>query len=103
MPLQYRARHRVGLLPIDAPVFQFVERYARFGHRATNIGPRRNHAEIAVQILHLRFAMARGTELVQPDCTLRSAPAGSSRNQAFRKMRSIINKSWCPLVKPTDL
>src|SRR3982074_3445335 len=90
MPLQPRARDRVGLLPVDAPIFQFVERYPRFGHRATHIGPRRNHAEIAVQILHVGFAMARGTEFVQQDWTLRSTPAGRagpgvSQNAIYHK------------------
>jgi len=63
MPLQHRARDRVGLLQIDAPVFQLVERYPRIGHRAAHVGARRGHAEIAIQILHLRFAMARGPEI----------------------------------------
>ena len=65
MPLQHRGGNGVGLLQIDAPVFEFVERYARIGHRAAHIGSRRDHAEIAIQILHLRFAMARGTEFIQ--------------------------------------
>ena len=53
------------LLQVHAPVLQFVERNARVGDRAAHEGPRRDHAEIAVEILHLRFAMARGAELVQ--------------------------------------
>jgi hypothetical protein len=67
MPLQHRARDGVGLLQIDAPVFQLVEGYPRVGHRAPHIGSWRVHAEIAVQLLHLRFAMARGPEFIQQD------------------------------------
>ncbi len=65
MPLQHRGRQRIGLLQVDAPVFQLVERDPNVGHRAAHIGSRRGHAEIAVQILHLRFAMARGAEFIQ--------------------------------------
>src|SRR6202790_1889836 len=65
MPLQHRARDGVGLLQVDAPIFQLVERYPRIGHRAAHIGSRRYHAEIAIEILHLRLAMARGTEFIQ--------------------------------------
>src|SRR5260370_15734167 len=60
MPLQHGARQRIGFLQVDAPVFQLIERNPRIGHRAAHIGPRRDHAEIAIQILHLRFAMTRG-------------------------------------------
>ena len=64
---------RIGLLQIDAPVFQLVERDPHVGDRAAHIGSGRDHAEIAVQILHLRFAMARGTEFIQHGRTLRLA------------------------------
>src|SRR3984893_645687 len=77
MPLQHRARDGVGLLQVDAPIFQLVERYPRIGHRAAHIGSRRYHAEIAIQILHLRFAMARGTEFIQHGRILR--PPGYPR------------------------
>src|SRR5258708_28748831 len=71
VPLQHGARDGVGLLQVDAPIFQFVERDARIGHGAADIGSRRDHAEIAIQILHLRFAMARGAEFIQHVCILR--------------------------------
>ena len=65
MPLQHRARHGVGLLQVDAPIFQLVERYADIGHRAAHIGSRRDHPEITVEILDLRFAVSRRTEFIQ--------------------------------------
>src|ERR1700761_7108695 len=67
--LKHSGRHAVGFLQIDAPVFQFVERNPCVRDGATHIGSRRDHAEIAVEILHLRFAMARGTEFIQHDYT----------------------------------
>ena len=57
MPLQHGAGDGIGLLQVDAPIFQFVEWYPYIGHRAAHIGSRRDHAEITIQILHLRFAM----------------------------------------------
>ena len=75
MPLQHGGRNRVGLLQVDAPVFQFVERNLHAGDRAAHIGARRDHAEIAIQILHLRFAMARGTEFIQHGQNPRIVPA----------------------------
>jgi hypothetical protein len=71
MPLQHGGGLRVSLLQIDAPVFQFVEWDAGVGDGAADIGSGRDHTEIAVEILHLRFAAARGAELVQQDYTLR--------------------------------
>src|SRR6516165_2856246 len=65
MPLQNGARYRIGLLQVDAPIFQLIERDPRIGHRAAHIGSRRDDAEIAVEILDLCFAVARGAELVQ--------------------------------------
>src|SRR3954469_23935169 len=65
MPLEHGGGGGGGFPRGPAPVFQLVERDARVGDRATHEGPRRDHAEIAVEILHLRFAMARGAELVQ--------------------------------------
>src|SRR2546425_1255925 len=73
MPLEHGGRHRIGFLEIDAPVFQFVERDPHVRYGAAHIGSGRHHAEIAIQILHLRFAMPRGTKLVQHRLTLRSA------------------------------
>jgi hypothetical protein len=60
---------------------------ARISHRAADIGSRRDHAEIAIQILHLRFAMARGTEFIQHVFILRlnapTRPGGSGRVKYF--------------------
>src|SRR5881394_2201609 len=58
MPLQHRGGDGIGLLQIDAPIFQFVERNPFVGDRAAHIAARGNHTKVAVQILHLRFAMA---------------------------------------------
>src|SRR3954468_24957162 len=71
VPLQHRLRLGIGLLQIDAPVFQLVERNAYVGDGAADIGSRRDHAKVAVEILHLRFTAARGAELVQQDDVLR--------------------------------
>src|SRR6058998_2374745 len=102
MPLQYGARDRIGLLQIDAPVFQFVERDPHVGDGAAHIGSWRDHAEIAVQILHLRFAMARGTEFIEHRKPLRLAARGLALS-IFSKFRSIINRSYCPPRKLTYL
>src|SRR5262249_19085838 len=87
MPLQHRLRLGIGLLQVDAPVLQLIERDAHVSDGAADIGSRRDHAEVAVEILHLRFTAARGAELVQQDCVLRIA-AGcsmSARSTYFRK------------------
>ena len=65
MALQHGGRGGVGLLQVDAPVLQLVERDPDVGDGTTHKGAGRDHAEIAIEILHLRFAMARGIELVQ--------------------------------------
>src|SRR5258705_9030449 len=83
MPLQHGAGDSVGLLQIDAPVFQFVERYPRIGHRAAHVSSRRDHAEIAIQILHLGFAMARGTEFIQHGEVSDQSPAIRPRTNVF--------------------
>ena len=79
MPLQHGDRLRVGLLQIDAPVFQLVERDAHLGDGAADIGSWRDHAKVAVEILHLRFTAARGAELVQQDDVLRFESGGPNR------------------------
>src|SRR5579871_2881818 len=65
MPLEHGFRRGVGFLAVDAPVFQLFERDPNARDSATHIGARRDHAEIAVKILHLGLADARGTEPVQ--------------------------------------
>src|SRR5216684_631937 len=85
MPLQHRGWDRVGFLQVDAPVFQLVERYPCIGHRAAHVGSRRDHPEIAIQILYLRLAMARGTEFIQHGWILRLAPGRTGRAKCFRK------------------
>ena len=66
-----RRGNRIGFLQVDAPVFQLVERDPHVGDGAAHIGPGRDHAEIAIQILHLRFAIPRGTEFIKHRQTLR--------------------------------
>src|SRR5579871_5902884 len=65
MPLEHGFRRGVGFLAVDAPVFQLFERDTNARDGATHISARRDHAEIAVEILHLGLAVARGTEPVQ--------------------------------------
>jgi hypothetical protein len=65
MALQDCARESVSLLQVDAPVFQLVERNVSVGDGATNKGSRRDHPEIAVEILHPRFALAGIAEFIQ--------------------------------------
>lgn len=65
MALQDGAWESVGLLQIDAPVLQFVEWNTSIGNSATDIGSWRNHPEIAVKVLHTRFALTGLTELIQ--------------------------------------
>src|SRR5579872_7564585 len=56
MPLQHRLGGGIGLLPIDAPVFQLFERDRCPGHRTTHIRARSDHAKIAIEILDLGLA-----------------------------------------------
>src|SRR3954465_1499695 len=104
MSLQHCGGCGVGLLQVHAPVLQLVERNARVGYRAAHIRPRRDHAEIAVEILHLRFAMARGAELVQHG---RNAPWKASPWKTLEgTMCSTgfsIDRVACPPGKPTGL
>jgi hypothetical protein len=94
MPLQHGDRLRVGFLQIDAPVFQFVQRYTRVGYRAPYEGSRRDHTKVAVEILQLRFAVAWRTGFIQHLKALRRFPSVSVIT---------INRVECPPVKPTDL
>jgi hypothetical protein len=63
--LQDRARESVGFLQVDAPVFQFVEWNASVGDTATDVGSWRNHPEIAIEILHARFALTGLAKFIQ--------------------------------------
>ena len=81
MPLQNRVWQSIGFLQIDAPVLQLVKRYPRVGHCAPDVRARRDHAEIAVQILHLRLAMPRGREFVQHGCS--ASPGRQGRPDSF--------------------
>ncbi len=67
VPLQDRLGCRIGFLPVDAPVFQFVQRDVLAGNGATDIGAGRGHAKVAVEILDLRFTLAGGSEFVEHD------------------------------------
>ena len=63
LPLHRGGRTGVGLLPIDAPVAQFVERDRLAGDGATDEGSRPNDPKIAVDKLEFRFACVGRTTL----------------------------------------
>src|SRR6478609_4454798 len=104
MPLQHRGGRGVGFLQVHAPVLQLVERNPRVGDRAAHERSRRDHAEIAVEILHLRFAMARGAELVQHGrkSPWRAAP-GRYPEGTMCWTGCSIDRVACPPGKPTAL
>ena len=56
MALQHGLGRRIGLLPIDAPVFQLFERDRRAGHRASHECAGPHHAKIAIEISDLGLA-----------------------------------------------
>lgn len=58
VPLQHGFRRRVGFLPVNAPVFQLIQRNVFAGDGAADVGAGRGHAKIAVEIFDLRFALA---------------------------------------------
>src|SRR5664279_4253114 len=62
--LQHRLRRGIGLLPIDAPVFELLERDRHAGHRAAHKGARPRDAEIAIEVFHLRLAVHRRGAIV---------------------------------------
>src|SRR6185295_8420041 len=59
LTLQDRLRRRIGLLQIDAPVLEFLERDRDTGHRTTDKGTRPHDTEIAVEILYFRLTIHR--------------------------------------------
>src|ERR1700760_1511993 len=99
MPLQDRSRLRIGFLQIDAPILQLIERYPDVAHRASHIGSRRDHAEVAVQILQLRLAMALRAGFIEHLEILRTFRSVSSSGKEL----TTIDRLACPPVKPTDL
>ena len=87
VPLQHRLGRRIGLLQFDAPVFQLLERDRHVGDRAAHECARPDHAEVAVEIFHLRLPRhrrraAKAVEHVQSP--FRAAPAlcGRIRREA---------------------
>src|SRR5277367_5293770 len=56
LALQHRLRRRIGLLKIDAPVAQFLERNRRAGHGAAHEGAWPHDTEIAVEIFDFGLA-----------------------------------------------
>jgi hypothetical protein len=56
MSLHHRFRRSVGLLPVDAPVAELLERYRHAGDRATHECSRPHYAKIAIEILDLGLA-----------------------------------------------
>ena len=53
MPLQHGFRIDVGLLQVNASIFQLFERDRQAGHRATHEGTRPHDAKVAVEIFDL--------------------------------------------------
>jgi hypothetical protein len=69
--LQHRLRTRIGLLQLNAPIFQFLQRNRYAGHRATYEGSRPHNAEIAVEIFDFCLpghgrAMIEAIEQINP-------------------------------------
>jgi hypothetical protein len=69
--LQHRLRIRIGLLQLNAPIFQFLQRNRYAGHRATYKGSRPHNAEIAVEIFNFCLpghgrAMIEAIEQINP-------------------------------------
>src|SRR5262249_19127459 len=54
--LQHRLRAGIGLLQVDAPVFQLLERDCDAGDGAAHEGARPHHAKVAIEIFELGFA-----------------------------------------------
>src|SRR5882757_4381387 len=63
-PLQHDLGRGVGLLQIDAPVFQFFERDRHAGDRATHEGAGPGDAEIAIEVFDLGLAIHRRRAVV---------------------------------------
>ena len=62
--LQNSLRRGIGLLQFDAPVLEFLERDGDARHGAADESPRLHHAEIAVEVFHLGFAVHRNRAVV---------------------------------------
>src|ERR1700730_1535565 len=56
LPLEHGIGPGIGLLALDAPVLELLERDRHAGDRAAHIGARPHHAEIAIELLDLRLA-----------------------------------------------
>src|SRR5690349_2251662 len=77
-PLQHRLGARIGLLPLDTPVLELLERYGDAGHGAAHEGARPHHPEIAVEVAD--FGLARGRPMiVAVEHLCRSSPAARDR------------------------
>ena len=63
-PLQHRLRRGIGLLQVDAPVFELLERDRHAGDRAAHEGAGPHDAEIAVEIFDLGLAVHRRGAIV---------------------------------------
>src|ERR1700730_10282161 len=70
MPLQHGFRIDVGLLQVNAPIFQLFERDRQAGHRATHEGTRPHDAKIAVKVFDLGLTRHGGRTIgsVQQAC-----------------------------------
>src|SRR5258708_20075808 len=64
IPLQHGTRDGVGLLQVDAPVFQFVQRDPRIRHPAADRGSRQDHPKIRIQTFHLRSPIPRSAHFL---------------------------------------
>jgi hypothetical protein len=84
-------RRRIGLLALDAPVFELVEGDWLPGNRASHIGARLDEPEIGIEILDDRFATAP-LDLVHGCLTPVGVPIASWRG----------NTPEVPLVSTTN-
>ena len=57
--LEHRFRAYIGLLPLNAPIFQLLERDRRAGDRTAHEGAGAHDAKISVKITDLRFSGGR--------------------------------------------
>jgi hypothetical protein len=83
----------IGLLALNAPIFEFFERDRRSRHGATHIGAWPNHPKIPIQKLHLRFAWRMVVEAVEhrvpPWMGRRAAAMATQKHQDNAMMAAV--------------
>src|SRR6516162_2042430 len=97
MPLQHRLGRGIGLLQIDTPVFELLERNRSAGDGATHEGARPHHAKVAVEIFHLRLAR-HGGRTIEPIQHL-WPPTGRTASPFVVMTHNIVN--WRRPCKPS--